>query len=280
MDLLQPLFKNWALVTAAILVISIPISGFLLKIKKTEHALKAYQFFIIIAALVLLIVQIAYPQRPEFRTMVDALGMTYARENPYLKDKINADISRIMDTLDEGHFTTPGSGITREELLRAMQMTKKGDTVWAIDYGIPWRDDFELYHLENVAAAKRGVDITRIFIISENLEQSAKNVLHDVMKEQKEKNIRVKVAKKERVSKICGYPESPEGMVLFQYGNYRSILMKEVSPFSSKGKDNAPGFYKLEVHWSDRMVSKHHEFFHCLLQQPEFVQDFNPSHRL
>lgn len=145
-----------------------------------------------------------------------------------------------------------------DQLLWAVRSTKAGDTVQAIDYAIfPWNknDRFKEYQKANLEAARRGVKIERLFVLSQQLMKDKTQQLSeviDIMKGQAEAGIIVKIAKIEQLKtsreedqKTEGRPryEFNNGMILFNYLGRDPLVIEEQETCDDKTGLPISGYY-------------------------------------
>lgn len=186
-----------------------------------------------------------------------------AKGNPYLEDRIRRILQQLTRELHDGHFTTQLLNITAKELLRGIENTKQGDHILAVDYGMDWEGlDFSPYLKANLEAAGRGVQITRVFIVS----GKPKRGLCHVMKRMHEAGIKVKVAAREQLNGQRQYEASKAARVIFHYRNKYAVLMIESVPLPDL-KLGDP--YLVDVAWEPRKIEDSIHYIDWLLDKKQ-----------
>jgi hypothetical protein len=198
-----------------------------------------------------------------FDPLLDQL-VQQAKGNPYLEDRIKATIQQLAQELNTGQFRTQLLNTTAKELLRGIENTKQGDYILAVDYGMDWEGlDYSPYLRANLEAANRGVEITRVFIISG---KPRKRGLCHVMKRMHDAGIRVKTAVKEQLSGQREYETSKAARVIFHYRNKHAVLMIESIPLPDL-KLGDP--YLVDVAWEPRKVEESIHFIDWLMDKKQ-----------
>ncbi|MBI4400469.1 MAG: hypothetical protein HY581_02415 [Nitrospirae bacterium] len=210
------------------------------------------------------------PQSNDGRPALELMLMR-ANGNPYLEDRIKSSLHQMEQELADGLLKTQLVNTTPEELLRGIENTRQGDSIYAVDYGIDWEGtDFNEYLLANLKAADRGVKITRVFIISD---KQPPRELCKVMKRQLEAGIAVRIAEKDKLTPYREYQESRKARIIFQYQNKHSVLMIETIPFPDL-KLGEP--YLLDVTWGNQKVDDSKKYVDWLTNE-ERSKAFDPS---
>ena len=186
-----------------------------------------------------------------------------AKGNPYLEDRIRAILQQLSRELNDGQFKTQLLNTTATELLRGIAHTKQGDHILAVDYGMDWEGlDYSPYFLANMAAAGRGVQITRVFIVSDKPRRG----LCQVMKRMHDAGIKVKVAMRERLKGQRQYETSKAARVIFHYENKYAVLMIESVPLPDL-KLGDP--YLVDVAWNPRKIEDSIHYIDWLLDKKQ-----------
>lgn len=187
-----------------------------------------------------------------------------AKGNPYLEDRIRTTLQELTKELNEGRFKTRLLNTTATELLRGIENTKKGDSILAVDYGMDWEGlDYSPYLRANLDAAKRGVQITRVFIVSG---KPTKRGLCHVMKRMHDAGIQVRTAVKEKLNGQREYEASKAARVIFHYGNRHAVLMIESTPLPEL-KLGDP--YLVMVAWEPRTVEESIHYIDWLMDKKQ-----------
>jgi hypothetical protein len=153
---------------------------------------------------------------------------------------------------------------TAQELLRGIENTKQGDYILAVDYGMDWEGlDYSPYLRANLEAANRGVQITRVFIVSR---KPPKRGLCHVMKRMHEAGIKVKTAVKEQLAGQREYEASKAARVIFHYRNKYAVLMIESTPLPDL-KLGDP--YLVDVAWEPRKVEESIHYIDWLMDKKQ-----------
>jgi hypothetical protein len=193
--------------------------------------------------------------------------MRQAKGNPYLEDRIAATMQQLVTELKDGRFTTQLLNTTAKELLRGVQNTKQGDFILAVDYGMDWEGlDYSPYLQANLEAANRGVQITRVFIVSGKPGKPLKRGLCHVMKRMHDAGIRVRTAAKEQLSGQRQYEASKAARVIFHYGNRHAVLMIESTPLPDL-KLGDP--YLVDVAWEPRIIEESIHYIDWLMDKKQ-----------
>jgi hypothetical protein len=190
--------------------------------------------------------------------------LQHAKGNPYLEDRIKTTVQQIARELNAGQFTTQLLNTTAQELLRGIENTKQGDYILAVDYGMDWEGlDYSPYLRANLEAANRGVQITRVFIVSR---KPPKRGLCHVMKRMHEAGIKVKTAVKEQLAGQREYEASKAARVIFHYRNKYAVLMIESTPLPDL-KLGDP--YLVDVAWEPRKVEESIHYIDWLMDKKQ-----------
>lgn len=264
------------LLPATVTIVLLAVDGVRSLMKKeTTTPVKIY-FVLILAMLLEITWGLSSTNQPKVEELRDSMRFQYG-ENPYLDDKIDVTLKDLASQLGSKHFQARPLNGTLEELLRAVERTVPGDTIDAIDYGIPWSKEFREYQLQNIRAAKRGVAITRVFIIPDETIRNpiAAEDLWNSMKEQINNGIKVKFGTRSRIRDHREY--RPEGFVIFNFKRGSPVIMVEVHPYYLiLLHPDEP--YLLNITWSMEDVSGYQNFFDWLIAvapQQGLIQDIS-----
>src|SRR5205823_4955102 len=98
--------------------------------------------------------------------LADRLIVDHAGRNPFIEDWLRSKLAFLKD-LEKEEFGTMSFDIS--DMMVAIRKAERGDEIQAIDYGPGWKPEFERLQSENIEAKRRGVIITRVFIIPEKI---------------------------------------------------------------------------------------------------------------
>jgi hypothetical protein len=213
--------------------------------------------------------------RPEISHLGAHLKADYADGNSYVEEMIDHILYHLKGSMEKRGFETESLDSTLRELLRAIPRCQRGDSILAIDYGIPWGAEFKAYGTANLNAAERGVAITRVFIVPDviiNVQADADG-LWRAMKEQSLKGIKVKFVREAQLTPLQTYQDNAKGMVEFKFGG-KSLLMVEAVPYWEAMRLNVPP--KLDVKWDADAIRDVERYFSWLTGQAD-VKDINPQ---
>ena len=190
------------------------------------------------------------PANPAASEPLTDENLKAAQDNPYLKRRLSDAVLQLADDIKQGQFKTRLLNTTSAELMRGIESTGQGDAILAVDYGIDWEGpDFHPYLDANSAAIRRGVTITRVFILS----GPPRGGLCRVMAKQQEAGIHVRIADLEQLKQHQRYTDSPHARVVFKYGSRHAVLMIEVIPLPQLKINDA---YLLKVIWDSPPVEE------------------------
>ena len=282
MERVQWILNNWHLVSAVLAVAAFVIFDVYENRTggKWSLPIKVYLGAILVL-LATIMVSLAMQHRPHIDHLRAQLRVDYAKGNPYLEDKIDTALNKLKDQLDGQQLGTTATDMTLDELIRGVKHTGRQDLILATDYGIlPWQTSFRDYQDANLAAPKRGVAVTRVFIIPDQLLQNGDRLtsLLSAMKEQNENGITVKVALKSKLDQQPKY-KFKQGMVLLEYQNREPVLMEESNGYYETGYNGFPSAYTMRVTWGEARVREYEEFLGWLVSEApsDTVCDFAPT---
>src|ERR1700682_343874 len=186
----------------------------------------------------------------------------YAVGNLYVKDRLVAKVDEMQNQLKQNEIEFPTSDLVESELLAAVTKAQKGDFINAIDYEMVASDsDPGNYWEANIAAAKRGVNVTRIFAITEEMcnreggEQTATRLWKTIRQQVQAdpEHIKVKVIMAEEIPKNQ-WSHYRGGLVILHYGTSR-LVMRQTSRTSN-----------LDIFWDADKVDREENYFSSLLE--------------
>ena len=139
------------------------------------------------------------------------------------------------------------------ELIRIVKTTQS--SYHAINYDVfGWNDVMEFLYRTNVAAVKRGIDVTRTFIVSEDTLQNAvmlENLL-DIMATQSRDGIKVYYGLHREIIKDPGYNQN----AIIDAGLSDGVVLAQVKAVSIYGPQ--PSY--LDITWDKEILKKKNPF--------------------
>jgi hypothetical protein len=190
----------------------------------------------------------------------------WIQKNPFeapleslLKD-IHDDKTAVIKRQEK--FLNEGIRGGLQTLRNAMDRTKCGDKVYAVDYGLfEWTGNFSDYQKANEEALKRGVEMHRVFVVPDGLLNDTvrlSNLIEAMQQQARMVNsattcrggITIKLALKSELEKSSATNPSysfKQGMVLFDYHDHGRLLVEEVIPYA--GEPAFPGHYYAVTAW-------------------------------
>lgn len=249
-----------------------------LKLRNKELVpIRAYLYVIL-----LVLAAIAFTLASQDRPLIDHVALhlkgEYADGNPYLENLIDSQLGGLKNGLVGKEFSTESLESTFAELNRAMGALNDGDTICAIDYGIPWQKEFKEYQNANIQAALKKVDITRVFIIPQQVldKPEDKRDLLESMKQQRSQGIKVKFVLEKQLESLSYYRQHDRGMVEFRFKNRGTTLMVEALRYWEAIKRGEPP--TLRVVWKPEEISGEDHYFEWLVSPTSSgVRDFDPA---
>jgi len=162
-----------------------PFSIFRLNIKSASYPLCVF----------LVVLFIFFPLTPslaEEKNIERLLGQLKKNSLPdYAKSKLE-EISRSLNSFDDNNITTSDDEDTLHELVRIINNTRS--TYHALNYHLyGWNTKLEYLYRANVEAVKRGVSVSRTFILTEDVLYDPAKLLDAlrIMETQKKDGIKV-----------------------------------------------------------------------------------------
>ena len=233
--------------------------------------------WLILVFLVSISAQIAKLERPSLEQITIDLVREHSSGNPYVERIIHFYADRLNNLLEAKAFTTTYEGQASAELVRALELCGRGDTVCAISYRIAWTTSFHDYLQATLAAHRRGVAITRVFLIpadwvkprnSQHCNESKAN--WEAVKQQARCGIQVKYLKETEMPDTEFFATHDKGMVIFRYGAKNAAVMYDTAP--AEGRP-----FRLDISWKPETVADQQEYFRRILDLKDLVHSVPAS---
>jgi hypothetical protein len=183
--------------------------------------------------------------------LVDRLVGDHAGRNPFIESLLRSKLEFLKDLKRE---TFGATLLSINQLVDAVRLTERGDEIQAVDYGPGWKPAFQQLQNENIEARKRGVKISRIFIIPQSIASNRKlaKSLWETMLEQAAGGIAVAwVAQADLKDSVPELANVARGMVLLRYESRDCSLLTLDAP-DAHVILMAGGQPKFELYWNKR----------------------------
>jgi len=170
----------------------------------------------------------------------------------YTSSKLD-EISKNLKTIAEGSIETRDEDESMYELIRILKTThSKYQALNHYIYG--WNTTIEYQYRANIEAVKRGVDVSRTFIISDDVFMSSEklNNLLEILETQKKDGIKVFYGLQREMENDPGYHK----YTLLDAGLSDDAIFATVTAFSIKGPQ--PGHVK--IIWDKNTIQKQNPF--------------------
>jgi hypothetical protein len=229
--------------------------------------------WLVLVFLVSISAQIAKLERRSFDQVISDLVREHCSGNQYAERIVHFYAGRINNLLEAKAFTTTYEGQASAELVRALELCKRGDSVSAISYRIAWTTSFHDYLQATLSAHHRGVDITRVFLIpadwvaprsTQSYNESKAN--WEAVKQQARCGVQVKYLKETEVPQTEFFATHDKGMVIFRSGQRSSTVMYDTAP--AEGRP-----FRLDISWKPEKVADQQEYFRRIMDLKELLHD-------
>ena len=229
--------------------------------------------WLILVFLVSISAQIAKRERRSLEQVKSELVREHGSGNPYVERIIHFYADRLNDLLEAKAFTTTYEGQASAELVRALELCNRRDTVCAISYRIAWTTSFHDYLQATLAANHRGVAITRVFLIpadwvkprtSQHYNESKAN--WEAVKQQARCGIQVKYLKETEVPDTEFFATHDKGMVIFRYGAKNATVMYDTAPVEGRP-------FRLDISWKPEKVADQQEYCRRILDLKDLLHN-------
>ncbi|HET8891936.1 MAG TPA: hypothetical protein VFQ41_23765 [Candidatus Angelobacter sp.] len=229
--------------------------------------------WLVLVFLVSISAQVAKLERRSLEHVKSELVREHSSGNPYVERIIHFYADRLNNLLEAKAFTTTYEGQASAELVRALELCSRGDTVCAISYRIAWTTSFHDYLQATLAVHRRGVAVTRVFLIpsdwvkprnSQHCNESKAN--WEAVKQQARCGIQVKYLKETEMPYTEFFATHDKGMVIFRYGAKNATVMYDTAP--AEGRP-----FRLDISWKPETVADQQEYFRRILDLKDLLHN-------
>ena len=208
------------------------------------------RFFFFILALALLQGSLVYADTDRAR---DCLSSVDAADLPhYAAGKLD-EIKRMIATFPRRSISAKNEEQSLYELIRLVKTTQA--SYHAINYDVfGWNDVMEFLYRTNVAAVKRGIAVSRTFIVSEDTLRNAAMLekLLEIMATHSSDGIKVYYGLHREIIKDPGYTQN----VIIDAGLSDGVVLAQVKAVSIYGPQ--PSY--LDITWDKEILKKKNPF--------------------